>query len=510
MTQSSDNPSPDRGAAAARAGHVSTARRGWVLACVMLTMFLAAIEGTIVATAMPDIVSSLGGVSLYTWVFSGFFLAQAVATPLAGKLADLFGRRPLILGGVAVFLAASLACGLATSMPALVACRLVQGAGAGAVQPIAMTLVGDLYTLSERGRIQGWLSSTWGISALLGPLVGGAIVDHGHWPWIFWLHLPFGVLAMVGLAVFLRERPVHRHDGVDYPGAGWFLLGCSTLMLLLVQGGVAFAWDSAAAFGLAATAAVGGAAFLRRERRAPEPLMDFGLWRYPLIRIANGAALTAGMMIIGLTSFLPAYVQGVLGTSATVAGFALTAVSVGWPVAAVICGRMLPHVGPRVTARIGGVCLCLGGVLFVSPGMALGAWWPALGSFATGLGMGFTNTTFVVSIQSVVGYRQRGAATAGNLFMRLFGSALGAAVLGGVLNQRLQSGLSGSSADLNEVRGLLGRGGEAMASLAPSLQAALADALGWVFAGVLLFGVLTAVQSFRLPALAPGHAGERR
>lgn len=484
---------------------VTGTRRGLVLACVMLAMFMAAIEGTIVATAMPHIVAELGGFSLYTWVFSGFLLAQAVATPVAGKLADLYGRRPVFTAGVGVFLTGSVLCGMAPTMVWLVVLRVVQGVGAGAVQPIAATLVGDLYTLEERSRIQGWLSSTWGISAVLGPVIGGVIVQYAHWSWIFWLHLPFGLFAIVGVRRFLRERVDGHRRTVDYAGAAWFFVGCSAILLLLVQGGVAFPWVSTTALSLAALGALAVVGFVHRERRAREPLMELSLWRHPLIRVANGATLTAGMMLIGLTTFVPTFVQGVLGRGPVVAGFTLTAVSIGWPTAAVICGRLLPRLGARITARIGGVFLCLGGLVFVLPPLLPGPWWPALGSLCTGAGMGFANTTFIVSIQSAVAWGQRASATASNLFMRMFGSALGAAALGGVLNQRLQQLMGVDAADLADVRRLLGHGGAAVETLDPGLRAALAGGLEWVFIGILVCAVATFVQALRLPLM--GYRG---
>ena len=284
-------------------------------------MFLAAIEGTIVATAMPSIAARLGGFSLYSWVFSSYLLMQAVTTPVFGKLADLYGRKPVFIVGVSIFLVGAVLCGFAQSMGMLVAFRFVQGIGAGAVLPMSATLAGDLYSLKERGRIQGYLASVWGISSILGPLAGGIIVDHVDWHWIFWLNLPFGVISIALIAWFLHETVEHRSRSIDFAGAGLLLAGLSAAMLALTQ---AEDWGARWALALALGAAVTLFLFLRQQRSAPDPMMHFELWSNPIIRLGNLAILCAGIAMIGLITFLPTFVQGVLGGSALAAGFTLS------------------------------------------------------------------------------------------------------------------------------------------------------------------------------------------
>ena len=238
-----------------------TTHRPLVLAALVLAMFMSAIEGTIVATAMPSIAAELGGFSLYSWVFSSFLLMQAIAIPIFGKLSDLLGRKPVFIAGVVIFLAGSILCGFAGSMGMLVGFRFLQGLGAGAVQPIVTTLAGDLYTLEERGRVQGYLSSVWGFSSIAGPLAGGFIVHGAGWPWIFWMNLPFGVASIVLVTLYLHENLEHERAAVDYPGAVLLFAAVGALMLALTQ---ASSWSAGVLVPLLAASALGFLLFVRQ------------------------------------------------------------------------------------------------------------------------------------------------------------------------------------------------------------------------------------------------------
>jgi len=262
-------------------------RRTVVLGCVMLALFMAAVEVTIVATALPQIVGKLGGFSLYTWVFSGFLLTQASTILVFGKLADLHGRRPVLIAGIVVFLVGSLLCGFAWSMPALIAFRLLQGLGAGSIQPVATTIVGDLFTPQERPRVQGWLSSVWGFAAIIGPLAGGLIVQALSWHWIFWINVPVGILAIAGLSLSLREDVAHRPHRIDYVGVAIFWVAIAALLVALLAGGVDWTWLSWPTFALVVLFAIALASYLRRERRAPDPMIDLDLWRSRLLSTVN-------------------------------------------------------------------------------------------------------------------------------------------------------------------------------------------------------------------------------
>ena len=317
-----------------------TTHRLLVTVCVILAMFMAAIEVTIVATAMPAIVGQLGNFSLYTWVFSAFLLTQAATIMMFGKLADLYGRRPVLIAGISVFLLGSVLCGLARSMMMLIIFRLIQGLGAGSIQPVAMTIIGDLYTLDERAKIQGYLASVWGVAAIIGPLAGGFIVQVISWPWVFWINVPIGLITVAGVLLFLHENVEHRQRRIDYLGSLLFGGAVAAFLLVLTQGGTQWPWASMEMIALAATFVGCLVLLLLHERRMPEPMIALDMWTSNhLIASANSTVLVAGMMLIGITSFLPMYVQGVMGRSAIVAGFTLTIMSIGWPLGSALSSR---------------------------------------------------------------------------------------------------------------------------------------------------------------------------
>jgi EmrB/QacA subfamily drug resistance transporter len=471
----------------------------------MLALFMSAVEVTIVATALPQIVGRLGGFALYTWVFSGFLLTQTATILVFGKLADLYGRRPVLIGGVVVFLLGSTLCGFAWSMPALIGFRLLQGLGAGSIQPVAVTIVGDLYDAHERPRVQGWLSSVWGFAAIVGPLAGGIIVEALSWRWIFWINVPVGLCTIAGLALFYRERVARRRHSIDYLGTLCFCAAMAALLVGLMEGGVGWPWLSLQSGALAAVCAGAFALYLARERRAAEPMVDLRLWRTPLVARVNASALFAGATIIGVTSFVPIDVQGVFGRSAIVAGFALTAMSVGWPIASTLSGLFLRRFDARGTVRIGAALMFLGTLLLAAMPRAAGPAGIAAGSFVIGFGMGLLNTTFIILIQGSVAWEQRGSATAANIFARMLGSTLGAAILGAVLNAVLHARLGAGARAANGIESIrrVFAGLDTMgAAESAALTGALADGLAHVFAVLALFGLLALAAAWLVPPRA--------
>ncbi len=456
-----------------------------------------AIEATIVSTAMPQIAGQLGDLHLYSWVFSSFLLTQTATTVVFGKLADLYGRKPVLLVGIAVFLLGTVLCGLSWSMPSLIVFRLIQGVGAGAIQPVCLTVVGDLYSVEERGKIQGYLASVWGISSVLGPLAGGLIIQHLSWAWIFWLNLPIGLLASAGFVLFLHESVARVKQGVDVAGAALFTVAVASLMAALTEAGTS---DHAVAAVAAGVCAVSTALFVMQERRARDPMMNFGLWARRPIATANAATLLSGMTVIGLTTFLPMYVQGVLNQSALVAGFTLTVMVLGWPIGATLAARNFARFGLRATLLFGAALLPVGALafLFMQPGVSPAV--AGLGSTVMGFGMGFLSTSAIVIIQDSVGWGERGSATASNIFSRNLGSTLGATALGAVLNISLaHRGTGAAAVHFDQIRQLLdhartGAGDDA-------IRAALGQSLHLTFWAVFLIAASTLVLATFVPSV---------
>jgi EmrB/QacA subfamily drug resistance transporter len=417
--------------------------RGPVLLSVMLSVGLVAIDATILATAVPSIVNDLGGFSQFPWLFSIYLLAQAVGTPIFGKFSDMISRKPIMLIGVGAFVVGSVLCGVAWSMPALIAFRAIQGLGAGAVQPTAMTIVGDLYSVAERAKVQGYVASVWGISSVVGPTLGGVFSDYLSWRWIFFVNVPLGALAAVMLMRGFLEQVTRAKHKIDFAGAALLTIGSSALILGLLEGGVSWAWNSLPSIAILASAVLALIAFGLVERRATEPILPGWVLRRRLLTTTSIASLAVGVMLIGLTSYVPLFVQGVLGTGALVAGFALAALTLGWPIAASLAGRIYLRIGFRNTALIGSAVIIGGAVLMtlLSPHSAV--WQVGATCFVVGVGMGLVASPTLIAAQSAVDWSDRGVVTGTNMFARSMGSALGIAVFGAIANAALGTKVGG-------------------------------------------------------------------
>lgn len=462
----------------------------------MAASFIIAIEITIVSTAMPQIVGHLGKLELYSWVFSSFLLAQTATTVVFGKLSDLYGRKPVMLIGIAIFVIGSLLCGFAWSMPTLILFRLVQGLGAGAIQPVSMTIVGDLYPGAERGKVQGYLASVWGLSSVFGPLAGGLIIQHVSWAWIFWINIPIGLAAGAGFIFFLRENVAHEQRSVDSLGALLFTIVVASLMVALTEAGT----SGRTALIAAGVCAVSLILFVFQERRARDPMIVFGLWAHRPIATANGVAMLSGVAVIGITTFLPMYVQAVLNQTALVAGFTLTVMVLGWPIAATMSARSIGRFGLRPILLAGSVLLPSGSLAFVLLAPGSSPVLAGIGSLVMGFAMGCLTVSSLVIVQSSVGWAERGAATASNLFSRNLGSTLGATVLGAVLNFSLAR--HGHVVTSDMIRHLLDHRnatGDAM------VRSALGEALHITFLSLFVMALLTLLVAFLVPAKVHGR-----
>jgi EmrB/QacA subfamily drug resistance transporter len=413
--------------------------RGPILISLMLSTSLVAIDSTIIATAVPSIVSNLGGFAQFPWLFSVYLLAQAVSVPIYGKLADIFGRKPIMVFGIGLFLLGSILCGVAWSMPALIAFRALQGLGAGAVQPMSLTIAGDLYSTEERGRVQGYLASVWGISSVVGPTLGGVFSEYISWRWIFFVNVPLCFIAIWTLTRNFREKIVRRAHTLDYTGASLLAVGCTLLILGLLEGGEAWSWTSTSGIGVLVAGAALIVAFVLVERKAAEPVLPLWVFRRRVLVTSSLVSLGVGAVLIGLTSYVPTYVQSVLGTGPLIAGFALATLTVGWPITASQSGKVYMRVGFRTTALIGSAVTIVGAALTAL--LTAHASVPEVGAvcFVVGAGLGFVAAPTLIAAQGTVGWSERGVVTGTNMFSRSIGSAVGVALFGAIANATLGS-----------------------------------------------------------------------
>jgi MFS family permease len=383
---------------------------------------------------VPSVVKDIGGFSAFPWLFSIYLLAQAVTVPIYSKIADMFGRKPVIIIGIGLFLLGSILCGFAWSMPALIAFRAVQGLGAGAVQPMSITIIGDIYTVAERARVQGYVGGVWAVSSVVGPTLGGLFSQFASWRWIFFVNIPICILAVVLLMRGFHEKVERRPHTVDAAGAA--LLAASTALLVLgvLEGGVAWAWDSPISIAVFAVGALLLAAFIVVEKRAPEPVLPLWVFGRRLLLTTSLVGLAVGGAIIGLTSFVPTYLEGSLGVTPLLAGLALAALTLGWPVAATFAGRIYLRVGFRTTSLIGAVFVVVGSVVLAAFGTQPSIVIVAVSCFLIGFGFGWSAVPTLIAAQSSVGWSERGVVTGANMFSRSIGSAVGAAIFGAVAN----------------------------------------------------------------------------
>ncbi|HZP26467.1 MAG TPA: MDR family MFS transporter [Dehalococcoidia bacterium] len=482
--------------------------RGFVVAALILAMFTAAIEGTIVATAMPTIAGKLGSFELFSWVFSIFLLTQAASIPIYGRLADMYGRKPIFIGGCSIFILGTVLCATAQSMPMLIAFRAVQGIGAGSIIPISATLIGDLFTIKERARVQGWMSSVWGISSVAGPTTGGFIVDTIGWRWIFLLNVPLALLSMSVLIFFLHERLEKRQHKIDYAGSLLMVAATSTFLVFLLEGGKSWPWFSGASMGLLATALVTLAAFLYHENRTPEPLLPLSLFRSRLIAVASLITLATGVITIGISGNVPNFVQGVHGESATVAGLALAGMTMGWPIASVTAGHVLVSKGFRFSVFLGAPPLLISGIWLSTFNTHTTPLEVAGATFVLGLAMGFISTSIIVMVQNAVDWTRRGVVTSTNMFMRQMGSALGIAVLGALVNSQVHGlKVPGPNGSLVSTDALLDE--NRRRALSPEtiaqLSSGLTDGLHLAFLAILAMSLLAIAVIALLPKTPVPH-----
>jgi EmrB/QacA subfamily drug resistance transporter len=464
-----------------------------IYGAIMVAILLAALDQTIVATALPAIVDDLGGLTSYAWVVTAYILPMTVTVPLYGKLGDIYGRRLLWIVAISIFLLGSALCGLAQSMDQLVAFRIVQGMGAGGLFALAHATIGVIVPPRDRGRYQGLFGSTFVFGSLIGPALGGILVDQASWRWTFYVNLPVGALALFVIAVAIPKRMARRDHYLDLPGAALLAAGTATLLLGLVWGGD-HGWSSPRVLGCFAAAAVFLVTFALVERRAPEPILPFDLLRHPTVATGVSATGLAAMAMVGTIAFVPLFVQGVIGTSATGSGVVLLPFMVGAVGSSAISGQWISRTGRyRANALAGPIVLGAGVILLATMDTTTTNGEAAIYMAISGIGLGLMMQVFVVAVQNVVPFRAIGSATAMTQFSRSVGSVLGVTLMGVIINHGLPSGTDVDSA--------------AVRQLPPSLREALAEAMQPAFlaaAGVCAITLLIVFLGLREVPLRKG------
>ena len=467
---------------------------------VLLSLVLAALNQTMVSTAMPRIVASLGGMDWYSWVFTAYMLSATVFVPVFGKLSDQFGRRPLILMGIGLFTLGALLSGLAQDMTQLILSRAVQGLGASAMMPVSFAVVADLYPPHERGKSQGVIGAAFGIASFIGPLVGGWITDHTSWRWTFLVNVPVGILAFaLSRATLPRPHPLKERVSIDYLGTTLLVGSTSCILLLTSLGGTQFPWNSAPSILLGGTGLLLLAGFLWAETRAKEPILPLELFRNPVFAVSVSASLLTGIIMFGNTMFIPLFVQGVIGTSATAAGMLLTPLMLSNVAGSTLSGNLASRTGSyRWLALAGLFILAVGEFLLTRMTAATTNAQAVLNMIVVGFGLGITMPIFVLAVQNSVSPRQIGSVTSLVQFFRTMGGTLGVAGLGAVLSHHMATELRQVFPAMRvdtmpSPQALLSP--EAMARLPEGMAEALRQVLGHGLHHVFVYGLAAAAAA---------------
>ncbi len=411
--------------------------RGYIMLGLSLGMLLAALDQTVVGTSLPRIVADLGGFSLFSWLFTAYLLAETVTIPIAGKMSDRLGRRPVFLYGMVTFLAGSVLAGLSQSMEMLIVCRFLQGLGGGAMMPVATATVADLYAPTERGRIQGLLGAIFAVASIVGPFLGGFIVDNLDWRWVFYVNIPVGIAAIAVTSVKFPKLDVDSSKKIDYRGIGLLTLCLTSALLVMTWGGVTYAWESIEILGLAATAVMTLGAFIIVERKVEDPILPLHLFREPIFSMGSGALMLMSIGLFGVISFLPIFLQAVIGMSATNSGEVLIPLMLGAMAGSVLSGFSLKKIGYKPFIVAGPLIATIGLYMMSTMHVGTSISDAIIYLVITGLGLGFVMANYIVAVQNVVPKSEMGIATSAMTLFRGLGSTIGVTVLGAIVSRQM-------------------------------------------------------------------------
>lgn len=473
-----------------------------IVAGIMLSLFMASMEGTVIATAMPTIAAQLGGLDIYSWAFSAYMLTSTCTVPVYGKLSDIYGRRIIYAIGMGLFLIGSVLCGMAQSMEQLIFFRAVQGIGAGGVMPLAFIIIGDIFTFEQRARMQGFFSGVWGVSSIIGPVLGGFLVDQASWHWVFFINVLPGIVAL-GLVWFSFQDQITRKEGVaiDYSGAA--ILIASVVVLLLALNDL----SSPLGMGLLALAVTLFIILWFVERRAADPVLPLSLYRNRLFTTATLHGVLSGWAMFGSLSYVPLFVQLVMGRSATEAGTTITPMMLGWVAASIIGGRLLLKMGYRTLALIGMALLTFGSFMVSQSGTEVSRSLVMVYLTMMGVGMGLSVPSFLIAVQSSVEKRNLGTATSTLQFSRSMGGTLGVSVMGAYLTMRLVNALAAAGLDPNVVS--LDSMVQQAESAAVTVTGPMREAVAVAIEGVFVLAFIAAGLGLIATAFAPaGRIGQ--
>jgi EmrB/QacA subfamily drug resistance transporter len=471
-----------------------------VFAALMLGMFLAALDQTIVSTALPTIVGDLGGLDHLSWVVTAYLLASTISTPLYGKLGDMYGRKPVFQAAILIFLAGSMLAGLSQSMGELIAFRAIQGIGAGGLIVGAQAIIADIVPPRQRGRYMGLFGAVFGVASVAGPLLGGFFVDNLSWRWVFYVNMPLGAVAVAVVALRLRLHVPHHRHRIDYVGAALLSGGVASLIMLTTWGGNQYAWGSRVIVGLGIVGIVLLAAFLWQEQRAAEPIIPLSLFKSRVFNVSSAMGFAVGMAMFGAIVFIPLYLQLVYGASPTSSGLRMLPLMAGLLVAAIASGRIISRIGRYKAFPIAGTAILVGGMFLLSRlGVGTAPWLASLYMLVVGVGIGLVMQVLVLVVQNDARPENMGVATSTATFFRSVGGSFGVAIFGAIFASRLGDALAKlPPSSLQYLRGGVHLSPEQAKQLPPAVHTDFLNAFATSLHGVFLWGMVMAVVPFGL------------